>query len=111
MFSYIHREYFQGNLTAHLDPLEVDENTGTVTRKLTNFEAAANATAAELNEDSKLYDEEIAPRKELPPLMVNICDYQCERLHWLGVSFGLTNDLLNFWSRKNFHVCYVRQTR
>ena len=98
-------EYYQGILTAHLDPLEVDENSGTVTRPPTEFERAANATT------SDLHSEEIAPRKKLPPLMVNICDYQCERLHWLGVSFGLTDELLNFWSRKKFSVCYIRQTR
>lgn len=105
----LHSEYYQGILTAHLDPLDVDENSGTVTRPPTNFElAAAAATSATT---SSLHTEEIVPRKELPPLMLNICDYQCERLHWIGVSFGLTDELLNFWSRKKFHVCYIRQTR
>ena len=28
-----------------------------------------------------------------------------------GVSYGLVPPLLNFWSRKQFKVCYVRQTK
>lgn len=54
--------------------------------------------------------ETIAVKKELPPLLTPISDRPAERLHYLGVSFGLTSQLLSFWSRKQFKVCYVRQT-
>ena len=50
------------------------------------------------------------PRKKLPSLLTNVSDYPCERLHWIGVSFGLTGQLLNFWSKKGFKMCYLRQT-
>lgn len=57
-----------------------------------------------------LAQEEIAPRAKLPPLLTTLADRPAERLHWLGVSFGLTTQLLSFWSRKGFKTCYLRQT-
>ena len=33
-----------------------------------------------------------------------------KRLHWVGVGFGLTPQLLRFWSRLGFRPVYVRQT-
>ncbi len=32
-----------------------------------------------------------------------------ERLHYLGVSYGLTQQLFNFWSRAGFRPVYLRQ--
>ena len=57
-----------------------------------------------------LTNEDIKPRTALPPLLISLKERPAERLHWLGSSFGLTSQLLNFWSRKSFRVCYVRQT-
>lgn len=57
-----------------------------------------------------LLDEEIAPRKTLPSLLTNIRDRPAEQLQWLGVSYGLTTQLLNFWSKKGYKICYLRQT-
>lgn len=61
-------------------------------------------------EEESLLSSAPKPRKKLPSLLTNVCDYPCERLHWIGVSFGLTGQLLNFWSRKGFKICYLRQT-
>jgi N-acetyltransferase 10 len=58
-----------------------------------------------------LRGESLKPRKKLPPLMTALADRPSERLHWMGVSFGLTTQLLNFWSRKAFKTCYLRQTK
>lgn len=33
-----------------------------------------------------------------------------ERLHYLGVSFGLTQQLYNFWHRAGFRPVYLRQS-
>lgn len=57
-----------------------------------------------------LADEDIAPKAKLPPLLVALEKRPAERVAWVGVSFGLTTQLLNFWSRKGFKVCYLRQT-
>jgi tRNA(Met) C34 N-acetyltransferase TmcA len=32
------------------------------------------------------------------------------RLHYLGVSFGLTQQLFNFWQRAGYEPLYVRQS-
>ena len=60
---------------------------------------------------SLLTEQSLKPRAKLPPLLTPLIDRPAERLHWIGSSFGLTSPLLNFWSRKGFRVCYLRQTR
>lgn len=57
-----------------------------------------------------LQTEEVAPRKNLPPLLTALSDRRPEGLHWLGVSFGLTLELLNFWNRAKFKPVYLRLT-
>ena len=37
-----------------------------------------------------LQRESVKPRKKLPPLLQPLVDRPAERLHWIGVSFGLT---------------------
>ncbi len=60
---------------------------------------------------SRLFKERVAPRKELPPLLTPVATLQGgERLHWVGSSFGLTEGLLNFWSRAGLRLVYLRQT-
>lgn len=61
-------------------------------------------------EGEGLLSEQLQPKAKLPPLLTPVADRPAERLHWLGVSFGLTSQLLNFWSKKRFKVCYLRQT-
>lgn len=57
-----------------------------------------------------LRKEKIKPRKKLPPLLVALADRKPERLHYLGVSYGLTLGLFNFWKRAGYVPSYVRQT-
>lgn len=44
-----------------------------------------------------LLEECIEPRKKLPPLLLKLSERRAEKLHYLGVSFGLTAPLLKFW--------------
>ncbi len=60
--------------------------------------------------DSDLQNEKIGIRTKLPPLLTPLADRPSEKLHYIGVSYGLTTQLTNFWSRKGFKVCYLRQT-
>lgn len=48
---------------------------------------------------SKLLSERVKPRKNLPPLLVALPDRKPEALDWIGVSYGVTLDLFNFWQR------------
>ena len=74
--------------------------------------AAADGSAAPEGEDSELLTEKVAPRdlSELPPLFTRLQERRAEALHYLGVSFGLTAQLLKFWQRLGFAPVYLRQT-
>lgn len=54
--------------------------------------------------------EEIKPRADLPPLLMSLDERKSEKLHYMGVSFGLTPDLLKFWKRNKYVPVYIRQT-
>lgn len=46
------------------------------------------------------------------PACRSVCLSACSkpmRLHYLGVSFGLTQQLFNFWQRAGYEPAYVRQ--
>lgn len=57
-----------------------------------------------------LLEERIEPRSDLPPLLMRVAERPPERLHYLGSSFGLSQQLFNFWRRLRFVPLYVRQT-
>lgn len=54
--------------------------------------------------------EQIEPRKSLPPLLLKLNERKAEHLSYVGVSFGLTNDLLRFWKKLGYLPVYLRQT-
>jgi N-acetyltransferase 10 len=55
--------------------------------------------------------ERIAPRKELPPLLLPLTEVDAPRLDWVGTSFGLTLPLQKFWTRAGMQMLYLRQTK
>ncbi|PIK41706.1 putative N-acetyltransferase 10-like [Apostichopus japonicus] len=57
-----------------------------------------------------LLEEVIAPKKNLPPLLSKLTERQAEKLDYLGVSFGLTANLLKFWKKAGYLPVYLRQT-
>jgi N-acetyltransferase 10 len=54
--------------------------------------------------------EGLSPRKSLSPLLLALNERKAERLDYLGVSFGLTSELLKFWKKSGFVPIYLRQT-
>jgi N-acetyltransferase 10 len=54
--------------------------------------------------------EKLAPRKELPPLLLPLTEVDAPRLDWIGTSFGLTSQLHKFWTRAGMRLLYLRQT-
>jgi len=56
-----------------------------------------------------LLEENIKPRANLPPLLVHLRERRPEKLHYLGVSFGLTLDLFRFWRKHKFAPFYIGQ--
>ena len=57
-----------------------------------------------------LLKEKLNPRKKMPALLDDLASRPAERLHYLGVSYGLTSSLYKFWKRKSFSPVYIRQT-
>lgn len=57
-----------------------------------------------------IHSETLKPRANLPPLLSRLSDKRPMRLHWLGVSFGLTQQLFRFWKRSGMLPVYLRQT-
>jgi len=55
--------------------------------------------------------EKLAPRKELPPLLLPLTEVKAPNLDWIGTSFGLTLNLHKFWSRAGMQMLYLRQTK
>ncbi|XP_028285696.1 RNA cytidine acetyltransferase [Parambassis ranga] len=62
------------------------------------------------SEAVSLLEEVISPRKELPPLLLKLSERRAERLDYLGVSYGLTTQLLKFWKKAGYTPVYLRQT-
>jgi N-acetyltransferase 10 len=60
--------------------------------------------------DVDLLTECITPREDLPPLLLRLSERRPERLDYLGVSYGLTQELLRFWKNCGFTPTYLRQT-
>ncbi|KAK6626402.1 N-acetyltransferase 10 [Polyplax serrata] len=58
-----------------------------------------------------LLEEQIEPRKSLPPLLMKLSERKAEHLDYIGVSFGLTQELLKFWKRADYVPVYIRQTK
>ncbi|KAL0432042.1 UNVERIFIED_CONTAM: RNA cytidine acetyltransferase 1 [Sesamum radiatum] len=87
--------YFEGQLTqiSELDVEDVPEN--------------PEVRVIEAAEKASLLEENIKPRSDLPPLLVPLCERKPEKLHYLGVSFGLTIDLFRFWRRHNFAPFFI----
>ncbi|XP_020080248.1 RNA cytidine acetyltransferase 1-like [Ananas comosus] len=85
--------YYEGQMTKFA---EVDEE---------KEEPKINVTEAA--EKVSLLEENIKPRANLPPLLVHLHERPPEKLHYLGVSFGLTYDLFQFWRKHNFYPFYV----
>ncbi|KAM6937841.1 RNA cytidine acetyltransferase [Xenentodon cancila] len=78
----------------------IDENTQSTHAGITSVSSEAVS----------LLEEVIAPRKELPPLLLKLSERRAERLHYLGVSYGLTVQLLKFWKKAGYTPVYLRQT-
>ncbi|KAK6118419.1 hypothetical protein DH2020_047836 [Rehmannia glutinosa] len=87
--------YFEGQLTpiSELDVEELPEN--------------SQVRVIEAAEKASLLEENIKPRTDLPPLLVPLRERRPEKLHYLGVSFGLTLDLFRFWRKHNFVPFYI----
>ncbi|KAF9291140.1 GNAT acetyltransferase 2-domain-containing protein [Linnemannia elongata] len=71
----------------------------------------ARVDDSELEGASLMTDDiKIRDPKKMPPLLLKLSEKKAEKLHWLGVSFGLTAPLHKFWSKAGYVPVYLRQT-
>ncbi|GMH35584.1 hypothetical protein BSKO_03452 [Bryopsis sp. KO-2023] len=95
------QKYYEGQM------LDVDGNFASEEDEPNSTNGGA---AAPPDADGQLLSEQIKPRADLPPLLVNLSDRKPERLHYLGTSYGLTQQLFSFWRKCGFRPVYLRQT-
>ncbi|EGS22106.1 uncharacterized protein CTHT_0016220 [Thermochaetoides thermophila DSM 1495] len=67
-------------------------------------------TDAELSKGSLFDDIKVRDMHELPPLFSKLSERRPEKLDYVGVSYGLTQQLHKFWKRAQFVPVYLRQT-
>ncbi|KAI0247454.1 GNAT acetyltransferase 2-domain-containing protein [Lactifluus subvellereus] len=53
----------------------------------------------------------VRPTTAMPPLLQRLTERKPENLDYLGVSYGLTSQLLRFWKRAGYTPLYIRQTQ
>ncbi|KAA0714877.1 RNA cytidine acetyltransferase [Triplophysa tibetana] len=74
-------------------------------------QTTANTITSLSSEAVSLLEEVVTPRKDLPPLLLKLNERRAEKLDYLGVSYGLTPQLLKFWKKAGFIPVYLRQTQ
>eukprot|EP01028_Stygiella_incarcerata_P000310 TRINITY_DN10345_c2_g1_i1.p1 TRINITY_DN10345_c2_g1~~TRINITY_DN10345_c2_g1_i1.p1 ORF type:complete len:916 (-),score=243.44 TRINITY_DN10345_c2_g1_i1:253-3000(-) len=83
---------------------------GEIATTVDTEEPKVSAVDVLMDEETSIRTEVIAPRKDLPPLFLKLEERRPERLHYLGVSYGLTESLFSFWARSGYVPLYIRQT-
>jgi len=64
----------------------------------------------ENQQEHSLHNEKPVPRSQLPPLLQPLTERQPERISWIGAAFGMSEELMRFWSRIGYTPLYLRQT-
>eukprot|EP00300_Choanocystis_sp_HF-7_P007698 c15461_g1_i1.p1 GENE.c15461_g1_i1~~c15461_g1_i1.p1 ORF type:complete len:1046 (-),score=255.99 c15461_g1_i1:31-2880(-) len=65
---------------------------------------------SENSDESQLRSEILTPPSTAGVLLERLSHQTPTKLHWLGSSFGLTQDLFGFWNKRSFVPIYLRQT-
>ena len=98
-------DYFEGKIVDIIEGIEENNSVRVHDHERIDDEENLNEIS-----DVDLLTETIEPKQKLPPLLMKLNERKCERLDYLGVSFGLTNDLLRFWKKSLFLPVYLGQT-
>ncbi|EFX00819.1 nucleolar ATPase [Grosmannia clavigera kw1407] len=96
-------DYYEGRF---LSLSEADENEPATARIVTDVTDVATGAAGSLLED----DIRVRDIGAMPPLFARLAERRPPGLDYVGVSYGLTSQLLKFWKRAAFAPVYLRQT-
>ncbi|KAI3878026.1 hypothetical protein MKW98_008303 [Papaver atlanticum] len=91
--------YYEGQLTS-IDVIDAEKE----------VEETRPVSVTEAAEKVSLLEETVKPRSNLPHLLVHLTERRPEKLHYVGVSFGLTLDLFRFWRKQKFAPFHICQT-
>lgn len=91
---------------------EEEGEEGATTGKTKNGKSEKSIANGQKPEESTIHEEHVRPKSmaDLPPLFLKLEERPAERLHYVGVSYGLTQQLLRFWQNLGFTGLYLRQT-
>ncbi|XP_057340613.1 RNA cytidine acetyltransferase isoform X1 [Microplitis mediator] len=84
--------------------------------KIPNIDDENKTTESEMEikrvpeEQVDLLEETIEPRASLPPLLLKLSERKPEHLDYLGVSYGLTEQILKFWKRSEFVPVFLSRS-
>ncbi|KIK34278.1 hypothetical protein CY34DRAFT_813025 [Suillus luteus UH-Slu-Lm8-n1] len=70
-----------------------------------------DASALDPETDLKTDHPKVRAAEAMPPLLQRLTERKPESLDYLGVSYGLTPQLLRFWKRAGYVPLYIRQTQ
>ncbi|KAK6336457.1 killer toxin resistant protein [Orbilia brochopaga] len=92
-------EFYEGKFAS------IDENEAYVD------ETMVRVSDEELESASLTTDKvQVREMNAMPPLLLRLNEKRPEELDYLGVSYGLTNQLHRFWKKSSFVPVYLRQT-
>ena len=77
-----------------------------------NVPRAHNSQESNMDVTSDIHTEKLKVRDvdTMAPLLLAMAEIPAPPVHWIGVSFGLTHDLMRFWKKSRFMPLYIRQT-
>ena len=70
---------------------------------------AKDAAAAAAGDEEAAAATQIEPRKKIPSLLTPLHRRPYEAIDYIGVSYGVTTELYNFWNKNGFEPLYLRQ--
>ncbi|KPI36300.1 uncharacterized protein AB675_7257 [Cyphellophora attinorum] len=96
-------DFYEGKFTSLAEPSSLPAPN--------NTEHMARVTDEELQSTSLLADDiQVRNINSMPPLFSKLSERTPDQLDYLGVSYGLTQQLHKFWKRASFAPVYLRQT-
>ncbi|KAJ2658822.1 N-acetyltransferase 10 [Coemansia sp. RSA 1200] len=108
------RKFYEGSFHSLQEPTSTADGGGIRSSLADTEEQGLRRiiTDAEL-EQADLHSDAVTVRDpaSMPPLFLALSEKKTPmRLHWLGVSYGLTQSLHKFWKRAGYAPVYMRQT-
>lgn len=98
-------EYFQGKYAPLVDPAEGITAREKSIPTVSDMQLESGSSEQLLTETIKVRDS-----KSMPPLLLKLSEQPPSKLDYMGVSYGLTPQLLKFWKKGGYKPVYLRQT-